>query len=85
MPYFIDELVVRDVDVGKEIPVIRSVLGMHVDERGLWIDLSVVYNGGFQATMETKVNLMKLKKERQSGDSMSKVRGDRLVFLFVDA
>ncbi|KAK6170117.1 hypothetical protein SNE40_018590 [Patella caerulea] len=62
VPYFIEELKVTDIDLGDEIPVIRRAGMPYIDEQGFWVDLDVVYNGGFKMTIETKVNLMKLRK-----------------------
>lgn len=33
-----------------------------VDERGLWVDLDITYEGTICFTLETKLNLMKLKE-----------------------
>lgn len=51
-----------DINMGYEIPGIRHAGKPYIDERGFWIDLSITYSGGFQMTIETKMNLMKLKK-----------------------
>ncbi|XP_064627128.1 testis-expressed protein 2-like isoform X2 [Lineus longissimus] len=62
VPYFINELTITDIELGNEMPVIRKAYKPYLDERGLWIDLDIAYGGGFRMTLETKVNLMKLKK-----------------------
>ena len=62
MPFFIDELTVTDITLGTEMPVIRRMSRPYLDDRGLWMDMDVTYNGGFQMAVDTKVNLMKLKK-----------------------
>ncbi|XP_013384366.1 testis-expressed protein 2 [Lingula anatina] len=64
VPYFIDALVISDIELGTEMPVIRRASKPYLDERGLWIDLDIAYNGDFRMTLETKVNLMKLKKKK---------------------
>ena len=64
VPFFIDELTVTDIMLGSEMPVIRRMSRPYLDDRGLWMDMDVTYNGGFQMSLETKVNLMKLKKEK---------------------
>lgn len=58
----IDELTVTEIEMGHELPVIRRISRPYIDDNGLWVDLDVAYNGGFQMSLETKVNLMKLKK-----------------------
>ncbi len=62
VPYFIDALTVTDIELGSEMPVIRRAAAPYIDNRGLWIDLDIVYSGGCRMTLETKCNLMKLKK-----------------------
>ncbi|KAK7113322.1 testis-expressed protein 2-like [Littorina saxatilis] len=61
VPYFIDQLQVTAIDMGKAMPVIRRAANPYLDERGFWVELDVSYGGGFQMTIETKMNLMKLK------------------------
>ncbi|ESO84210.1 hypothetical protein LOTGIDRAFT_211163 [Lottia gigantea] len=63
VPYFIEELKVTHTEMGYEVPSIRRAGKPYIDEQGLWIDLDIVYNGGFYMTMETKINLMKLQKK----------------------
>ena len=62
MPYFIDELIVSDIVLGEKMPLVQRASSPYVDERGFWLDFDVAYNGGFRMTIETRVNLMKLKK-----------------------
>ncbi|XP_076458729.1 testis-expressed protein 2-like [Babylonia areolata] len=62
VPYFIEELQVTAIDMGKEMPVVRRAANPYLDERGFWVELDVSYGGGFQMTIETKMNLMKLKR-----------------------
>ncbi|KAH9504015.1 Tabersonine 6,7-epoxidase isoform 2 [Bulinus truncatus] len=61
VPYFIEELKVTDIQLGYEMPTIKHADKPYLDERGLWIDLDITYSGGFKMTIETKINLMKLK------------------------
>ncbi|XP_047001749.1 testis-expressed protein 2 [Schistocerca americana] len=62
LPVFLEELLVSELDVGDTIPLIHRASLPVLDERGLWIDLDVTYQGLFCLTLETKLNLMKLKK-----------------------
>jgi len=61
IPYFIEELKISEISLGSEIPVIRRANKPYLDENGFWIDLDVTYSGKFNMTIETKVNLLKLK------------------------
>lgn len=77
VPYFIEELQVTAISMGKEVPVIRRAGYPYLDERGFWVDLDVSYTGSFEMTIETKMNLMKLKrtdiKQIPSSSSVSSV------------
>ncbi|XP_060860672.1 testis-expressed protein 2 isoform X2 [Metopolophium dirhodum] len=76
LPKVMDILVIRSLCFGKgEIPTIRSVSKPWVDHRGIWFEVEITYNGTFQASVDTKLNLMKLKKEeaRQQKDEVSAV------------
>jgi len=53
---------VTGIVLGSEIPVIRRTSKPYLDDHGLWLDVDIAYNGGFHMSLETKVNLMKLKK-----------------------
>ena len=50
------------IEIGSEMPVIRRSTQPFLNDRGLWSDLDITYNGGFRMCLETKVNLMKLRK-----------------------
>lgn len=56
MPYFVNELIVTSVDMGTELPVIRSAGKPFLDNQGLWIEAEVVYAGGFTVSLETYVS-----------------------------
>ncbi|KAA0195473.1 hypothetical protein HAZT_HAZT006122 [Hyalella azteca] len=66
LPPLVGELVVCGVTAGKAIPQLHSVDPPVQDNCGLWCDLSVQYDGNFTMTIETKIDLMKLKR----GDSV---------------
>jgi hypothetical protein len=73
LPKVMDILVIRSLCFGKgEIPTIRSVSKPWMDHRGIWFEVEITYNGTFQASVDTKLNLMKLKKEeaRQQKDEV---------------
>nr|CAD7440911.1 unnamed protein product [Timema bartmani] len=63
LPYFVEELLVTDLELGDAVPMIHRVSSPLLDERGLWVDLDVTYEGSVCLTLETKLNLMKLKEE----------------------
>ena len=44
------------VDMGSELPVVRSAGKPFLDNQGLWIEAEVVYAGGFTVSLETYVS-----------------------------
>lgn len=62
MPYFVGEVVVCGVNMGSATPQLCAVGSPQVDYRGLWVDLKVEYSGNFTMSLETKLDLMKLKR-----------------------
>uniref|UniRef100_A0A4W3JSF2 Testis expressed 2, like n=1 Tax=Callorhinchus milii TaxID=7868 RepID=A0A4W3JSF2_CALMI len=63
LPYFMNELTLTELDMGTLMPVIISTSSPSVNQKGLWMDLEIAYNGALQMTLETKMNLCKLGKE----------------------
>ncbi|KAM3827227.1 testis-expressed protein 2-like [Vipera latastei] len=63
LPYFMNELILTDLEMGTSIPHILGISNPTVDNRGLWVDLEVAYQGFLKMTLETKMNLYKLGKE----------------------
>lgn len=55
-----ENLVVSELVIGQGAPVIHKASQPVLDQRGLWIDLDISYEGCFTMTIETKINLMKL-------------------------
>ncbi|XP_050419888.1 testis-expressed protein 2 [Adelges cooleyi] len=75
LPKVMDMIVIRSLCFGKgEIPTVRRASKPWIDHRGIWFELEIVYNGSFQASVDTKLNLMKLKKEetQQQKEEMRK-------------
>ncbi|XP_070958595.1 testis-expressed protein 2-like isoform X1 [Oncorhynchus clarkii lewisi] len=67
LPYFVNELKLADLDMGTCIPQAFSISKPSLDHRGLWLEMEVVYTGCLQMTLETKLNLCKLGKEKSIG------------------
>ena len=67
LPYFIQTLTLKDVHLGHSVPKFLPVPYEPVmDEKGLWVDLEIIYQGCFTMTLETKLDLMRLKDCRSS-------------------
>lgn len=65
LPYYIEELQITEIDLGKHLPVISDVSQKpRVDERGVWVEMNFEYHGTVHMTLATKLNLMKLKKDK---------------------
>ncbi|XP_069685318.1 testis-expressed protein 2 isoform X2 [Periplaneta americana] len=62
LPYIIEDLLITDLDLGHNLPMAHRASHPVVDERGLWVDLDITYEGTICFTLETKLNLMKLKE-----------------------
>ncbi|KAM9837987.1 testis-expressed protein 2 [Aulostomus maculatus] len=63
LPYFMNELTITELDMGCSMPYITSTSRPEVNNRGLWVELQLVYTGTLQMTLQTKFNLSKLGKE----------------------
>ena len=59
------------IDLGTQIPVIQRASRPYLDDRGLWLDIDIAYGGGFTMSLETKVNLMKLRTRRKNSDEFT--------------
>ncbi|NXR72427.1 TEX2 protein, partial [Pycnonotus jocosus] len=69
LPYFMNELMLTELDMGTSIPSVLSASNPTINERGLWVDMEVTYSGSLQMTLETKMNLSKLGKESSTEES----------------
>ncbi|CAH2017094.1 unnamed protein product [Acanthoscelides obtectus] len=74
LPNFIEELLIPELSLGKTSPIILKAGKPVLDERGVWIDLDVDYEGDVLLTLQTKLNLMRLKNPQPYEKSVKKVR-----------
>lgn len=78
LPYFMESLTVSDMLIGQRAPFIQDTSKPIIDERGLWIDLNVLYKGCLTMTIETKLNLMKLTRAgSMSSNSSDVIAGEK--------
>ena len=61
VPSFMEELTITGIDLGSVVPLIKQVNEPWYDEKGLWVHLEIDYSGGFNMSLATKLNLMKLR------------------------
>ncbi|EFO23264.2 hypothetical protein LOAG_05221 [Loa loa] len=73
LPYFIEILELSNLDFGTAPPEIVAVHSPILDDWGLWIDFELKYRGRIHLTLETKVNLMKLKEGMHKNEVCRKV------------
>jgi len=70
LPYFVEGLRVSELDLGKTLPQIIQASDPYVDSHGLWVKLEVAYEGSAKMSLETKLNLMRLKKKERTHDNI---------------
>ncbi|XP_046408967.1 testis-expressed protein 2 isoform X2 [Ischnura elegans] len=69
LPNFVEHLLVTELDLGHSVPIIHRASPPVQDERGIWVDLDVTYEGQACLTLETRLNLMRLKKGATNGST----------------
>lgn len=57
-----------EVELGNSLPKVHKVTKPYMNDSGLWTHFDVAYQGSFCMTLETKLNLMRLKKRHPSSD-----------------
>lgn len=63
MPYFIEEITISQLNLGSGYPQFTKIYAPTLDERGLWIDIDMTYEGLIRMSLVTKLNLIKLKEQ----------------------
>lgn len=63
LPSFMEDVNVAEIFLGETPPLIHRVSQPILDERGTWIDADITYEGLMHATITTKLNLLRLKKQ----------------------
>lgn len=74
LPYFIEEITITELNLGKTPVFILNNEKPVLDERGLWVDLDVNYEGLVVLTLQTKLNLMKLKNPPGNDKTLEIIR-----------
>ncbi|XP_045476118.1 testis-expressed protein 2 isoform X2 [Harmonia axyridis] len=81
LPYFIEELSITELNLGRTVPLFRKIGKPTLDDRGLWVDMDMIYDGLAVLTLTTKLNLMRLKQppseaERESNNKSAIFNSD---------
>ncbi|KAJ0177113.1 hypothetical protein K1T71_007122 [Dendrolimus kikuchii] len=63
LPSFMSPLVVTELSLAGACPLVERVLPPTWDERGVWLDADLRYDGGAYIAILTQINLMKLKEK----------------------
>lgn len=66
LPYFIEGITLTDLDLGTATPVVLRIHPPTLDDKGLWVDMDVKYEGNIVLALQTNLNLMKLKQHKGS-------------------
>lgn len=65
LPPFMESVCVTNVDLGQSVPTFDNIIPPMCDERGLWLEADISYEGLMTMTISTKLNLLRLKKVEQ--------------------
>ncbi|XP_049868978.1 testis-expressed protein 2 isoform X2 [Pectinophora gossypiella] len=63
LPSFMSPLMVTDLSLAGACPLVERVWPPSWDERGVWLDADLRYDGGAYISILTQINLMKLKEK----------------------
>ncbi|XP_014275137.1 testis-expressed protein 2 [Halyomorpha halys] len=61
VPTFMESLLVSHVELSESVPVIEKSCLPKLNCDGIWVDLDINYKGIFKMTIDTKINLIRLK------------------------
>uniref|UniRef100_A0A1I8MVA3 Uncharacterized protein n=1 Tax=Musca domestica TaxID=7370 RepID=A0A1I8MVA3_MUSDO len=70
LPSFMEDVVIKNIDLGDKPPLMHRASQPLLDERGLWLDMDITYEGLCQITVTTKLNLLRLKRPARSSNYM---------------
>ncbi|XP_063824841.1 testis-expressed protein 2 isoform X2 [Ostrinia nubilalis] len=65
LPSFMSPLVVTELSLSGACPLVERVAAPAWDERGVWLDADLRYDGGAYIALQTQLNLMKLKEKSE--------------------
>lgn len=62
MPFYVENMEIVELDLGKMGPRFHRVSSPVLDDRGLWFDMDLTFDGLVRVTIQTQLNLIKLQK-----------------------
>lgn len=66
LPAFMSPLLVTELSLRGACPLLQRVAAPRCDERGVWLDADLRYDGGAYIALLTQINLMKLKEKNMT-------------------
>lgn len=57
-----EDVIIKNINLGHTPPLIHRVSQPMLDERGIWLDMDLTYEGHCHITVTTKMNLLRLKR-----------------------
>lgn len=76
LPPFMENVSITNVNLGQSAPTFENIIPPMCDERGLWLEADISYEGLMNMTISTKLNLMRLKKVEQHETKRNKRTAD---------
>lgn len=70
-----EDVIIKDIDFGNTPFLVHRVSQPLIDERGVWLDADVTYEGLCHITVTTKLNLLRLKRPARSTIVMEGTQG----------
>lgn len=61
VPTFMESLLVSNVELSESVPMLEKTCLPKLNCDGIWVDLDINYKGTFKMTIDTKINLIRLK------------------------
>uniref|UniRef100_A0A1A9WPX7 SMP-LTD domain-containing protein n=1 Tax=Glossina brevipalpis TaxID=37001 RepID=A0A1A9WPX7_9MUSC len=66
LPSFMEDVIIKNIDLGDKPPLVHRISQPLINERGIWIDADVTYEGLCHVTVTTKLNILRLKRPPRS-------------------
>ncbi len=71
-PKFVQSLLVKELDLGNSLPIIKHASSPVLDRQGLWVDLDISYTGTVVITIEAFINLLNMGRSGHDVESSRK-------------
>ncbi|XP_064541249.1 testis-expressed protein 2-like isoform X1 [Drosophila montana] len=75
LPSFMEEVIITNIYLGKSPMLVHRISQPMLDERGIWLDADVTYEGLAHITVTTKLNLLRVRSKPKSSTANSESAG----------